>query len=86
MAANAQLAMRQTSGLPYSSGAYAAAVAQHQAMLSAAKAAPGDPAAMAQLATAEQGLAGALSRLMVVSEQYPDLSAVIVQFGYRFRP
>jgi hypothetical protein len=41
MAANAQLAMRQTSGLPYSSGAYAAAVAQHQAMLSAAKAAPG---------------------------------------------
>ena len=43
--------------------------------LAAAKAAPGDPAAMAQLATAEQGLTGALSRLMVVSEQYPDLKA-----------
>jgi hypothetical protein len=40
MAANAQLAMRQTSGLPYSAGAYAAAAAQHQAMLAAAKAAP----------------------------------------------
>jgi len=43
--------------------------------LAAAKASPGDPAAMAQLATAEQGLTGALSRLMVVSEQYPDLKA-----------
>jgi LemA protein len=43
--------------------------------LAAAKAAPGDPNAMAQLATAEQGLTGALSRLMVVSEQYPDLKA-----------
>jgi hypothetical protein len=41
MAANAQLAMRQSAGLPYSAGAYAAAVAQHQAMLSAVKAAPG---------------------------------------------
>ena len=43
--------------------------------LAAAKANPGDPAAMAQLANAEQGLGGALSRLMVVSEQYPDLKA-----------
>jgi LemA protein len=43
--------------------------------LAAAKAAPGDPNAMAQLASAEQGLTGALSRLMVVSEQYPDLKA-----------
>jgi len=43
--------------------------------LAAAKASPGDPNAMAQLATAEQGLTGALSRLMVVSEQYPDLKA-----------
>src|SRR6476659_3822839 len=43
--------------------------------LAAAKAAPGDPGAMAQLASAEQGLTGALSRLMVVSEQYPDLKA-----------
>jgi LemA protein len=43
--------------------------------LAAAKAAPGDPNAMAQLASAEQGLAGALGRLMVVSEAYPDLKA-----------
>jgi LemA protein len=43
--------------------------------LAAAKAAPGDAGAMQQLATAEQGLVGALSRLMVVSEAYPDLKA-----------
>jgi len=43
--------------------------------LAAASANPGNPAAMAQLASAEQGLSGALSRLMVVSEQYPDLKA-----------
>ena len=43
--------------------------------LAAAKANPGDPAAMQQLAGAEQGLGGALSRLMVVSEAYPDLKA-----------
>jgi LemA protein len=43
--------------------------------LAAAKANPGDPAAMQNLAAAEQGLGGALSRLMVVSEQYPDLKA-----------
>jgi LemA protein len=43
--------------------------------LAAANAKPGDPAAMAQLASAEQGLSGALSRLMVVSEAYPDLKA-----------
>src|SRR4249919_3373288 len=43
--------------------------------LAAAKANPGDPAAMQQLAAAEQGLGGALGRLMVVSEQYPDLKA-----------
>src|SRR5688572_32556222 len=43
--------------------------------LAAAKAAPGDAAAMQALATAEQGLTGALSRLMVVSEAYPDLKA-----------
>jgi LemA protein len=36
---------------------------------------PGDAAAMAQLANADQGLTGALSRLMVVSEAYPDLKA-----------
>jgi LemA protein len=43
--------------------------------LSAAKANPGDPGAMQQLAAAEQGLGGALGRLMVVSEQYPELKA-----------
>src|SRR6187402_141711 len=43
--------------------------------LAAAKAAPGDAAAMQQLASADQGLTGALSRLMVVSEAYPDLKA-----------
>ena len=43
--------------------------------LAAAKASPGDAAAMQQLASAEQGLGGALGRLMVVSEQYPDLKA-----------
>jgi LemA protein len=43
--------------------------------LGAAKANPGDPAAMQQLAAADQGLSGALGRLMVVSEAYPDLKA-----------
>ena len=43
--------------------------------LAAANAKPGDAAAMQQLAAAEQGLSGALSRLMVVSEAYPDLKA-----------
>jgi LemA protein len=43
--------------------------------LAAAKADPGDATAMATLANAEQGLTGALGRLMVVSEQYPDLKA-----------
>jgi LemA protein len=44
----------------------------------AAKAAaenPGDASTMKNLVTAEAGLGGALSRLMVVSEQYPDLKA-----------
>src|SRR5271170_4388618 len=36
---------------------------------------PGDPDAVKNLASAEAGLGGALSRLMVVSEQYPDLKA-----------
>ena len=43
--------------------------------LAAAKANPGDQAAMSQLGAAETGLAGALSRLMVVAEAYPDLKA-----------
>jgi Uncharacterized conserved protein len=45
---------------------------------SAAKAAaanPADPAALKSLLGAEAGLGGALSRLMVVSEAYPDLKA-----------
>ena len=36
---------------------------------------PGDAGAMKSLVSAEAGLSGALSRLMVVSEQYPDLKA-----------
>ncbi|MEO5958258.1 MAG: LemA family protein [Opitutaceae bacterium] len=36
---------------------------------------PADANAMKGLVAAETGLAGALSRLMVVSEQYPDLKA-----------
>lgn len=36
---------------------------------------PADANALKGLMTAETGLAGALSRLMVVSEQYPDLKA-----------
>lgn len=36
---------------------------------------PADANAVRSLASAESGLTGALSRLMVVSEQYPDLKA-----------
>ena len=36
---------------------------------------PADGAAIKSLGAAETGLAGALSRLMVVAEQYPDLKA-----------
>lgn len=36
---------------------------------------PGDPDAMKALGSAEAGLTGALSRLMVVAEAYPDLKA-----------
>jgi LemA protein len=43
--------------------------------LSRAAANPGDPPAMQALATAEQGLSGALGRLFAVSEAYPDLKA-----------
>jgi LemA protein len=41
----------------------------------AAAANPADAAAMKGLLGAESGLAGAMSRLMVVAEQYPDLKA-----------
>jgi LemA protein len=43
--------------------------------LERAAANPGDPAAMQALASAEQGLAGALGRLFAVAEAYPDLKA-----------
>ena len=43
--------------------------------LAAAKASPGDPAAMAGLANAQGVLEGALGRLLAVAEAYPDLKA-----------
>ncbi len=43
--------------------------------LKAAAASPGDPAALQQLAGAENTLAGALGRLFAVVEAYPDLKA-----------
>lgn len=51
--------------------------ARNQAMagLSAAHNAPGDPQAMAQLSSAENSLGGALGRLNMVMEAYPDLKA-----------
>lgn len=42
---------------------------------SQAASSPGDPQAMQQLGNAETALAGAMSRLMVLSEAYPDLKA-----------
>jgi LemA protein len=50
---------------------------RNQAMAANQRAAanPGDPAAMQALGSAEGALTGALSRLMVVSEAYPDLKA-----------
>lgn len=41
----------------------------------AASSAPGDPDAMGNLAAAESSLKGAMSRLMVVVERYPELKA-----------
>jgi len=43
--------------------------------LSAAKASPGDPSAMAELAASQGALNGALGRLLAVAEAYPDLKA-----------
>jgi LemA protein len=43
--------------------------------LGAAKSSPGDPTAMAALSSAEGQLSGALSRLMVTVEAYPELKA-----------
>ena len=51
--------------------------ARNQAVggLQAASAKPGDPAAMQQLAAAENALSGTLGRLFALSEAYPDLKA-----------
>ena len=46
-----------------------------QSGLAAAKANPGDPAAMAQLAAAQGQLNTGLGRLLAVAESYPDLKA-----------
>lgn len=46
-----------------------------QGGLAAAKANPGDPDAMAQLAATQGQLNGVLGRLMMVAEAYPDLKA-----------
>lgn len=43
--------------------------------LNAAKADPTNPDAIKELASAEQGLSGALGRLFALSESYPDLKA-----------
>ena len=43
--------------------------------LKAAAASPGDPAAVQQLAGAENALTGALGRLFAIAEAYPDLKA-----------
>lgn len=48
---------------------------QAAAAMKLAAAAPGDPGAMQGLMGAEGALTGALGRLMVVAEQYPDLKA-----------
>ncbi len=55
--------------------AVTAARAAAMSGLAAAKASPGDPAAMARLGQAEGLLNGALGRLMVSVEAYPELKA-----------
>jgi len=52
-----------------------AARAAAQSGLAAAKANPGDAAAMAELAASQGQLNGVLGRLMAVAEAYPDLKA-----------
>jgi len=64
--------------MKHESGTLEAVVAARNIAYAASKAAaanPGDASAMKNLVSAEGGLGGALSRLMVVSEQYPDLKA-----------
>lgn len=55
--------------------AVVAARSAAQSGLAAAKAHPGDPEAMAQLAAAQDQLNAGLGRLLAVAEAYPDLKA-----------
>ena len=62
----------------HESGTLEAVIAARNTAYAASKNAaanPADAGAMKGLLSAESGLAGAMSRLMVVSEQYPDLKA-----------
>ena len=64
--------------MKHESGTLEAVIAARNTAYAASKAAaanPADATAMKGLLSAESGLGGALSRLMVVSEQYPDLKA-----------
>ncbi|MEI7808764.1 MAG: LemA family protein, partial [Verrucomicrobiota bacterium] len=64
--------------LKHESGTLTAVTEARNIAYAAAKGAasnPGDADAMKNLAAAESGLAGTLSRLMMVSESYPDLKA-----------
>jgi len=64
--------------LTHERGTLEAVIAARNTALAASKAAAANPAdadAMKGLVGAEGGLAGAMSRLMVVVEQYPDLKA-----------
>jgi LemA protein len=51
------------------------AVTQARASVGQVKVDPSDPASLAAFEKAQGGLSSALSRLLVVSEQYPDLKA-----------
>jgi len=64
--------------MKHESGTLEAVTAARNIAYAASKTAaanPGDASAVKGLASAEAGLGGALSRLMMVSEQYPDLKA-----------
>jgi LemA protein len=51
------------------------AVTQARASVGQVRVNPSDPASLAEFERAQSGLSSALSRLLVVSEQYPDLKA-----------
>jgi LemA protein len=64
--------------MKHESGTLEAVTAARNIAYAASKTAasnPGDASAVKGLAAAENGLGGALGRLMMVSEQYPDLKA-----------